>query len=170
MKTKALLNLCSGWSDVQPCALWFTEADMWVSMCVCLKTAALPEPCIIMSAVALTKGHHFFLSIYVSFSHPVIPCHNTQHICRYEYSFSMSHLRIQVSKDIHSGFLHHGEQIWVVISPFHIPDILALEFRWISRCGPALCIPWRSPCLYVQKRQHACNIYNSQPAKKIYLF
>lgn len=53
----------------------------------------------------------------------------------------MSHLRVQISKDIHSGFLHHGEQIWVVISPFHIPDILALEFRWVSSCGPALYIP-----------------------------
>ncbi len=33
-------------------------------MCVCLKTAALPEPCIIMSAVALTKWSPF-LSFYL---------------------------------------------------------------------------------------------------------
>ncbi len=62
------LKLCwisaVGGLNYRPCALWFTEADMWVSMCVCLKTAALPEPCIIMSAVALTKRSPF-LSFYL---------------------------------------------------------------------------------------------------------
>lgn len=53
--------------------------DLLKLVCVYLKTAALPEPCILKSAVALTK-----LSLFLSY-HLVFSCHNTRHICRYKY-------------------------------------------------------------------------------------
>lgn len=37
------------------------------------------------------------------------------------------YLWIQVSEDIHSCFLHHCKQVRVVLGPFHVPDVLALQ-------------------------------------------
>lgn len=115
-------------------------------MCVCvyLKMAALLEPCTCKSKIALTKPFLSFLPFMCLFFLVTLFSLATilyMHGYAYATHFSMSHLRVQVSEDIHSGFLHHGEQIWVIISPFHIPDILALKFRWVSGSGPAFCIP-----------------------------
>mmetsp|Transcript_9361 Transcript_9361/g.26334 ORF Transcript_9361/g.26334 Transcript_9361/m.26334 type:complete len:408 (-) Transcript_9361:1405-2628(-) len=42
-------------------------------------------------------------------------------------------LRLQAAHDVHAGLLHDGEEVRVVASPTHIPDVLPLELELMAR-------------------------------------
>lgn len=76
-------------------------------------------------------------------------------------------LWVQVSEDVHPGFLHHGKQVRVVVGPPHVPNILAFKLGWIScrRLAPPGLVRG-GPSLQVQQRHHSCDVDDGQTTKE----
>lgn len=74
-----------------------------------------------------------------------------------------THLWVQVSEDIHPGFLHHGKQVWIVVGPFHVPDVLAFELGRVSRWRLSSSRVIRGGAgLQVQQSHHSCDVNDGQ--------
>lgn len=74
-------------------------------------------------------------------------------------SFVHIYLRIQVSEDIHSRFLHHCKQIWIIFGPFHIPDIFAFQFQLFTYDLLPCTVYY--PCIQVKESQNTWKVDDS---------
>ena len=48
------------------------------------------------------------------------------------FKSSKPYLRIQIPEDVHPGLLHHGKELCVILSPLHIPDVLAFKLQLLT--------------------------------------
>lgn len=87
-----LLSFCAGRkssSESLQCVVWSSghvHCDLLRLECVSvyLKTAALPEPCILKCQKCHFLSFHLCF-LFLFFIHPIFSCHNnTQHTCGYE--------------------------------------------------------------------------------------